>query len=334
MAAVELAQHSEKRLPYREFDVSVHGKNWHTMQVGDPAGPNLLGLHGVMTSGALCFKEAVVHLAQKGFKVTVPDMPGYGQSDRPEQFSTDDFADGVLDFMDEVGIGETHTMGVSFGGGVEVGMAKKAQGRIQSVTLIDAWVAEERLHIPYVDTNRLGNAVMRAINVENIASHIFNLSIVPQAFLALKEAKHVVGDLAHLRTDAVRELTIHLADRFIAGHEYFSDEDLQAIIDKEAWRTMFSWLKTEITSHGPRTNYLPYFDSAVFHHPTLILKGGNDKLLSRDWAKKVHGKIPDSQLYEFDDLGHGSLPIQEAERFASLVAGFISQSYPSLRLSA
>lgn len=96
-------------------------------------GPVVVLLHG--SPGAVAdYRHLLPHLA--GFRVLVPDLPGFGKSSRwlPD-YSVAAHARYVLAWLDTLGIADFQTVGFSQGGGVALHLAALAPGRVRSVTL-------------------------------------------------------------------------------------------------------------------------------------------------------------------------------------------------------
>jgi pimeloyl-ACP methyl ester carboxylesterase len=96
---------------------------------------NILLLHG-LGGYAERWSNAMPFLAKK-FHLYVPDMIGYGQSDKPTaDYTPEYFAKFVFDFMDAVGIKNTVMIGTSLGGQVVVECAATQLPTIKKIILI------------------------------------------------------------------------------------------------------------------------------------------------------------------------------------------------------
>lgn len=67
--------------PHETVDIVIDGLRWHCQVAG--AGPTLLMLHGFPYTG-FQFRHIIPGLVQAGFRVVVPDLPGVGSSERPD----------------------------------------------------------------------------------------------------------------------------------------------------------------------------------------------------------------------------------------------------------
>ena len=112
-------------------DASIHITRW-----GD-SGPRVVLVHGSMqgssVGGAQHF-AAQERLAERGWRLVVPDRPGHGLSPSPGR-PDDAEADGawVADLLED----GAHLVGHSFGGCVALAAAAKRPQAVRSLTLIE-----------------------------------------------------------------------------------------------------------------------------------------------------------------------------------------------------
>ncbi len=119
---------------------------WHRWQPGTPAvsaGAPVLVLHGSPGSHD-DFGSLARALADRGFEVVAPDLPGFGASshDVPD-YSVRAHAAYALDLLDRLGAEQAHLVGFSMGGGVALEMVRQAPSRVRSVTLLSAIGVQE-----------------------------------------------------------------------------------------------------------------------------------------------------------------------------------------------
>lgn len=83
-------------------------------------GPVILILHGWGGDSHSWAKTQEI-LANKGFKVVCPDLPGFGKSPAPKEiWSVSDYADWTYNFAQSQGLGKFFLLGHSFGGRVAI----------------------------------------------------------------------------------------------------------------------------------------------------------------------------------------------------------------------
>ncbi len=94
-------------------DVAGVGIEYEVTGEGSP----VVLLHGFPDSGRL-WRHQVPALAEAGFRVIVPDLRGYGRSDKPpavEAYAMQALAGDVLAVMSDAGIERAHLVGHDWG---------------------------------------------------------------------------------------------------------------------------------------------------------------------------------------------------------------------------
>lgn len=118
------------------METIVMGLRTHYISLGQ--GEPVLILHGWGASGRV-YQAMAEQLAAK-YRVIVPDLPGFGQSQEPNiPFCVDDYADFVLEFLKPMGIKRICLIGHSFGGRIIIKLANRALPfEIDKIVLIDS----------------------------------------------------------------------------------------------------------------------------------------------------------------------------------------------------
>jgi len=98
-------------------EVTVGGYRLHYYVMGPSQGSPVVLVHGL---GGRCedWRNLGPYLVRAGFRVYMPDLPGFGRSDRPADFSYSipDQAATVVAFMDAMGLKQVDLGGWSMGG--------------------------------------------------------------------------------------------------------------------------------------------------------------------------------------------------------------------------
>ena len=95
-------------------------------------------LHGFPDSARLWRHQAPA-LADAGFKAIVPDMRGYGRSDKPTEvsaYSMQALAGDVLAVLDDAGVARAHVVGHDWGAGVAWALAIAAGERVDHLAVM------------------------------------------------------------------------------------------------------------------------------------------------------------------------------------------------------
>lgn len=120
-------------------NVQVEGNRVHYLAEGPANGPAVVLVHG-LGARAEYWENLAPYLAKAGFRVYIPDLVGYGRSDRPADFSYSvrDEATVVVGFMDALGLKQVELGGWSMGGWIAVLVAAQHPERISRLMLFDS----------------------------------------------------------------------------------------------------------------------------------------------------------------------------------------------------
>lgn len=78
-------------------------------------------------------------LSESGFKVVIPDLPGFGQSEKPKTaWNLDDYCSFVEEFVKILGLEKFYLLGHSFGGALAVKYSLKFPSKINKLFLVGA----------------------------------------------------------------------------------------------------------------------------------------------------------------------------------------------------
>jgi pimeloyl-ACP methyl ester carboxylesterase len=119
--------------------VTVAGHKMHYYVAGPAAGTPVVLVHGL---GGRCedWRNLTPFLSQSGFRVYTPDLPGYGRSDKPADFSysVPDEAAAVVGFMNALGLKQVNLGGWSMGGWIVQHVAAQHPEHVARLMLFDS----------------------------------------------------------------------------------------------------------------------------------------------------------------------------------------------------
>jgi pimeloyl-ACP methyl ester carboxylesterase len=118
------------------MDVDVNGTNIHVEVTGE--GRPVVLLHGFPDSGRMWAPQAAA-LAAAGFRAIVPDLRGYGRSDKPADvgaYAVPFLAGDVLGVLDHLGIERAHVVGHDWGAAVAWAIASLAPDRVDHLVAL------------------------------------------------------------------------------------------------------------------------------------------------------------------------------------------------------
>ncbi|HXY44618.1 MAG TPA: alpha/beta hydrolase [Acidimicrobiales bacterium] len=150
MHLLPLAAGTTDVLPVRERSCRVEGRRFGYGEVvgcgaEGEAGPTVVLVHGWGVAHS-SYKRAARELAGHGFRVLVPDLPGFGRSSdlRLDRVNLESFAKSLRGFLlkvqelHELPAAPVHVVGHSFGGAVSARLAHDAPECVASLVLVDA----------------------------------------------------------------------------------------------------------------------------------------------------------------------------------------------------
>ncbi|MGD0893712.1 MAG: alpha/beta fold hydrolase [Terracidiphilus sp.] len=119
--------------------ITVSGYRVHYLAEGPSHGPAVVLVHGLGGS-AEDWRSLAPYLVSAGFRVYIPDLPGYGRSEKPADFSYSipDQAAIVVSFLDALGLRQVDLGGWSMGGWVVQRVAFDHPERIRRLMLFDS----------------------------------------------------------------------------------------------------------------------------------------------------------------------------------------------------
>lgn len=101
-------------------------------------GPLLILVHGFLVSGR-AFSRVLPRLSER-FRCVVPDLPGFGESEKPADYdyTREGFADTLLDLMAGLDAPRAHLCGHSMGGAIAITLAAAHPERVDRLAVINS----------------------------------------------------------------------------------------------------------------------------------------------------------------------------------------------------
>ena len=267
--------------------VEIEGVRVHYQEAGARDAPPVLLIHGFCASNFV-WKDALVPLAEAGFRVVAPDLIGFGFSGKPKggEYTIEMQARMIIGLLDALGIERASLVGSSYGGAISAVCALDYAERIERIALVGAVSNDEIIKRPLL---RLAS------------TPVMGELLAP----VLLDARQFVK--RRLRTTYAAQNNYMLDAARIAAHQ----RPLRAADTHRAiLRTLRRWRATRIES-----------EAGQITQPTLLVWGAHDTDVPLHYGERLHELIPHSRLFIFPHCGH--LPQEERPReFAALVARF------------
>lgn len=261
----------------------------HYMEAG--MGEPLLLIHSIGQS--LYTWRGLFDLLSSRYRVIAMDLPGFGYSDRPDNFgfAVEDYAEVIGRFMDALDIESAHIVGFSMGGGYAMRFALQYPERVGRLVLLSpgSVTNEMPLMVRMIDNPVFGL----------VASMLYNLGSVE------KLLNDAVFDLTNITQDVVQEYYRPIADSVTRrcirkSLQYFDDEGIVARLRE-------------------------------LSVPVLILNGGEDKWHEPSSAamELYHSAIRDCGYSVIRNAGH-LMHEEKPERVSAAIFEFIPAAVPEI----
>ncbi len=279
----ELVFHAD----YSRF-TEVDGVRVHYQEAGQAGAPAMILIHGFAASN-LVWSKVFLELAEAGFRVIAPDLPGYGYSDKPRHldYTIPRQAEMVVSLMQQLGIAGAVLVGSSYGGAIAATIALDHHELVNKLILVGA-----------VTNNRPTRYMLMRLFSSPIIGDILSPLLVGSRRLLRLRMKRVY-DRHSWVLDERRVDARHLPLRTRGAH--------RAII-----RTVRRWDAERISR-----------DAHLLTAPTLLLWGDTDREVPLRDGERLQQEIPHSRLLVFRECGH--LPHEEyPQAFTKIVSEFCS----------
>ncbi|HEX3596396.1 MAG TPA: alpha/beta fold hydrolase [Polyangiaceae bacterium] len=283
-------EHPTDRL--RAGRVSAAGIDTSYLEVG--SGPPVIVLHGLAMTNASMI-STVAALA-KDHRVIAPDLPGFGDSAKPDgDYDPAFFARWLIAFMDAMGVERAFLVGNSMGGRIALETALVAPHRVEKLALFAASLAFRK-----------------------------NRQAVPLVRISIPEAAVVPLPLLGLHVRQALKLLFAKPARLHAGwYDAAVDEFLRIFKERRA-RVAFFKAARQIYLERPFGPQGFWQRLTTLSVPALFIWGERDRLVPPSFARHVEQAVPHAHSVLIEDCGHFP-QIEHAELANRLVYDFFQQ---------
>jgi pimeloyl-ACP methyl ester carboxylesterase len=254
----------------------------------------VLLLHGLghSTHG---WRKVIEPLAGAGYRVMAVDLPGFGYSDKPGNYSLEAYVDFVRDWLDLHCVDRAAVIGNSMGGAITAAVAGMAPERVSAAVL--------------VDPGGFGREVTWMLRLAGLRLVRGALSLRFTPWKVRRALRMVFADSSLIEDEDVERI-IELSE--LPGSRQAFMEIAHSAIGLRGLRP------------GLGLGDIPHSIAA----PTLILWGDRDRIIPPQHARLAEQAIQGSQTVIFEGCGH--CPQLEApERFVAAVVPFLHEHHPT-----
>lgn len=251
------------------------------------AAETIVFIHGF--SSSLYSWRACLEPLSKRYRVIALDLKGFGFSEKPEsEYTTGEYVDFVIHFMDALGLEKATLCGNSMGGGIAWRAALKYPDRVNRLILVDSGgYVSSRSDLPFI------MKLARLPGMEKLFSLLTTRSQIRSSLQS-----------AYLDDEQVTERTV--------------DAYYYPMRTEGAMYAVLAMLRRSRSVTEKWQGRIAELDL-----PTFIIWGADDTWIPVEDAKKFHRDIAGSQLLIVPECGH--LPQEETpDEFVMAVLDFMS----------
>ena len=272
--------------PEYSWFTRVDGVRIHYQEAGDEDAPAIILIHGFISSN-LIWSNTLLPLANAGFRVIAPDLPGYGYSDKPRhaRYTINEQARAVQRLMDVLGIGTATIVGASYGGAIAATLALDYPERVEKLILVGAVTNDEA-------KKKLLLRVSRLPVVGDIVTPLF----LGSRWILRKRMQSMY-----------RRMGKPINERMIASRHHLLET---ANTHRAMIRTARHWSANRIER-----------EASLIRQPTMLVWGDEDDHIPLDNAVKLRDALPNARLIVFRNCGHLP-PAEHPEKFVEVVSDF------------
>jgi len=273
--------------------VTVRNIKTHYLKAGVGDSVVVLLHGGGLDNARLSWGLLIPELA-KNHLVIAPDLPGYGQTDKPDViYDLAYYNQFFPEFMDALGIKQANLVGISMGGAISIGYALIHPERINRLILVDSYGLQRKTafhQLSYLFVNIPG---VRSLTYWLIKSR-------PMVRYSLKMILKRSGSVTDELVEKVYEQLL------IPG----------------VTRAFSDFQNAELTWDGLKTVFMDRLQE--IKAKTLIIHGGKDSLVPLEPSREAHEKIQNSEFKIMAGCGHWPQR-DNPEEFNQVVREFLKQ---------
>ena len=190
-------------------DVTARGVRMRVVEAG--SGPPLILIHDFLVSH-LEFESVLGPLAER-FRVFAPDLPGFGESEKPSParyaYGIEAFAEAMVDMIAGLELGRVAMLGHSLGGAAAITLAAEHPELVERLVLVDAMSYPFRLdfrsRLPLVPL--LGRRLFKQLYGRGTVSPPFPRQRVLAGLLAARSSGSIATTTSSIRRQRARAPT-------------------------------------------------------------------------------------------------------------------------------
>jgi pimeloyl-ACP methyl ester carboxylesterase len=282
-----------RQTAFQAIWLNVGGMRIHCLTAGESDSP-IVFLHGAGADSATLSWGEVIGLFSRHHRVFAPDLPGYGQSSKPDiQYTMDFYVQFVEQLLDVLQQDQIILVGLSMGGAIALALTLRSPKRVEKLVLVDPYGIQDK-----VVAHRLSYLYVHLPFLDELSWWLIgrSRSLVRWSLLA-----GIIYNPARLSDELV-------------------DRVYQAVREPRAGKAYISFQRSEIRWAGLQSNFTTRLREIAA--PTLLVYGAQDRAVPLAAVERAHTLIPHSQLCMIQECRHWPQG-EKPEEFTRVVGKFL-----------
>lgn len=273
--------------------LDLDGTHICCLTAGEGGSPVVLLHGGGVDSARLSWGQTIDPLAE-GHRVFAPDLPGYGQSDKPDVlYSLDYYAQWLAELLDNLQLEQVSLVGLSLGGGIALNFTLQHPQRVSRLVLVS----------PY--------GIMPRLAWQRLSYLYVHSPINEWSLWTLRQSRQMVRWT--------------LLAGLISSPERLSDELVEAVYqaarEPDAGKAFASFQRHEVGWNGLRTDFTNRLSEITI--PTLFIQGEKDTAVPLKYAQQASERMRNARLLVLSECKHWPQR-DKTDEFNQAVASFLN----------
>jgi esterase len=269
----------------RDHTIPLNGLRFHYLERGDPAAQALVLLHG-FTSHSRSWDTFATAMCER-YRVLALDQRGHGESEWAADYAPERRVEDMEAFVAALGLDRFVLLGLSMGGRAAFMYAAKNPAKLERLVIVD--IAPEIMPAG-------GQRIQAGIRMNDLFDD-------PEEAVAAARAANPRPPEAELRHRVLNNLVQRPDSKWTFRYDIALRSPDRPLLSPADPTPIWESLRS-ITC------------------PTLLVRGAESDLLSRDLAARMVATIPNCRLVEVPDAGH-SVPLDNPPGFLAAVRTFL-----------
>ncbi len=249
--------------------ITIHGFDIKYYSAGDINKPTFVFLHGFSDSKESYLPISI--LLKENFHIIVPDLPGFGKSDKPNtKYSISQYAKWVNEFLDKLSIKNAYFLGNSMGGAILMEIATRHPEKVKAQALLSS----------------------AGLVIHSNSLNLYDLYFYGKNLFQIESEDDFNFFLSYL---------VHNPKRFplpVRKHLYH-----KYTVNSEWYTKLLKELLHE-TIHTEELKVIHHKNIRNINVETHIIWGREDRIFPLDIGYELNDLIKDSKFKIYDNVGH------------------------------